>query len=110
MIRFSPPPANDFSSAARTCCVDTCWSNLVMTTVPPANSTPFGIPWVAITKIPARMTSQDRTSACQRHRRKLQFGFVKICISDTQRRNLLAARERQLEQRLRHEDRREQAR
>jgi len=39
-------------------------------TVPPANSTAFGRPFVRRTPSPARMTSQESASACQRQRRK----------------------------------------
>ena len=30
---------------------------------------------------PATMTTSDRAMACQRHRMKLKFGFVKICMA-----------------------------
>ena len=68
-IRFSPP-ANERPSAPRTCSIDGVVSNCVMTTVPPANSMPIRIPLVAIVTTPAMMTINERTMACQRHRRK----------------------------------------
>src|SRR5262245_13021643 len=90
-----------------------------MTTVPPANSTPRGMPLVTITAMPAMMTIHETTMAWIRHRRKSYLVSLKMCIkaiccqlrrSDTQRRDLLPVRQRHLEQRLRHEDRREQVR
>src|SRR5262249_6178421 len=66
-----PPPGKFLSSALRTCCTDTLGANLSMTTVPPANSTLFGMPLVQITAIPARMITHETTSACTRQRRKL---------------------------------------
>src|SRR5262245_55719708 len=83
----------------------------MMTDVPPANSIPSGIPFVKKTNAPARMTAHDSTSAWARHFRKSKFVFLKMCMTlDTQRRDLLPIRVRHLEQRLRHEDRREEVR
>src|SRR5260221_2473036 len=82
-----------------------------MTTVPPANSTPLGMPLVAIARTPAMMIAHESTSAWTRHRRKLKLACLKMCISlDTQRGDLLTIRQHRLEQRLRHENGREQVR
>src|SRR5437764_15482226 len=92
-----------------------------MTTVPPANSTPFLSPFVQIVTTPAMMTTHDKAIACHRQRRKSKLVCLKICIKrcrsattfallDTQRRYLLAVRKRHLEERLGHEDGREQVR
>src|SRR2546421_6620965 len=89
-----------------------------MTIVPPENSTPLGMPFVQMTTSPAMMITHDIAIACQRHLTKLKFGFVKICIALIRvfrvirglnaERRLLARRELQLVNRLRHEDRREE--
>src|SRR5581483_1364287 len=107
-----PPPGKCLSSASRTCCTETFWSNFWMTTVPPANSTLCGMPLLQIVATPARMITHETTSACTRQRRKLKCGLWKICMTalNAQRRDLMALVQRHLEDRLRHENRREQVR
>src|SRR6188474_1565783 len=83
----------------------------MMTIVPPENSTPFGIPFVQMTKAPIRMTTHDRAIACHFHLTKSKLGLVKICMAvalDTQRRDVLPLRHFDFVERLRDEDRREQ--
>src|SRR5262245_61917439 len=91
-----------------------------MTTVPPANSTPLGIPFVHTVTRPAMMITHDRMIACHRQRRKSKWVSLKICIFsyrlwafsylNTQRRGLTPVGQLHLEDGLRHEDRREQIR
>src|SRR3954452_7071594 len=110
-MTFSPPPGNDLSSAARTCCTLVgCW-NSTITAVPPANSMPSGMPFVMKRTPPAMMMIQDSAMACQRHRRKSNFVSLKICIGlDGKRGDLLPLAQHQLEERLRDENRGKQGR
>src|SRR5262245_39009206 len=96
---------NVFETAPRTASIDGSVSNRAITDVPPANSTPSGMPFVKITNAPAMMTTHDRRIACQRQRRKSKLVFLKICISDTQRGSLAARRQLQFKERLRDENR-----
>src|SRR5262245_36866299 len=98
------------ATAPRTVSIDASLSNRAITDVPPANSTPSGMPLVKNTKAPARMTTQESTMACQRQRRKSKLVFLKICISDTQRGRLAPRGQLQLKERLRDENRREEIR
>src|SRR5215471_15542480 len=110
-MTFSPPPGNDLSSAPRTCCTLVgCW-NSTITAVPPANSIPSGMPFVMNMTMPAMMITQDIAMACQRHRRKSKCVSLKICIGlNGKRGDLLPLAQRDLEERLRDENRREEVR
>src|SRR6516164_6596982 len=83
-----------------------------MTSVPPANSMPSGMPLLMNTAAPAMMIAHDRMIAWTRHLRKLKLVFLKICMLNAQGRRLRlrTTPQHELEQRLGHENRREQVR
>src|SRR4029078_7429019 len=99
------------SSAARTASSCTGASNCSTTMVPPEKSIPSGMPCRRSAYVRPRMISTDeRISACQRHRMKSKFVLWRICMRslsvplDAEACGAALA-EHQLEERTRHEDR-----